>query len=141
MRPKVLAKSSNYKTQNLIISKIKDLIIYKNLEPGDKLPSERVLAEKFGVSRRNLKQAIAKLEFYELVKSIPQSGTILANIGQIALIGILENILELKEDDFESLVETRIWLELKTAELAAERRTKKDLKHIEKNLISIEKKL
>jgi len=141
MRPKVLAKSSNYKTQNLIISKIKDLIIYKNLEPGDKLPSERVLAEKFGVSRRNLKQAIAKLEFYELVKSMPQSGTILADIGQIALIGILENILELKEDDFESLVETRIWLELKTAELAAERRTKKDLKHIEKNLMSIEKKL
>lgn len=136
----MLLQSDHNETQRLIISKIRDLISYKNLEPGDKLPSERVLAEKLGVSRRNIKEAIAKLEFYELVKSIPQSGTILANIGQIALLGILENILTLEEDNFKSLVEARMLLELKTAQLAAENRTKKELKQIEQKLNQYKKK-
>ena len=131
MKSRVLAKISNHEIQNLVITQIRDLIIRENLGRGDKLPSERVLSEKFGVSRRNIKETIAKLEFYKLLKSVPQSGTFLANIGQVALIGIIENILELKEDDFKSLVETRIILELKTVELAAERRTEKDLKQIE----------
>lgn len=134
MKSKAFEKISNQETQSLIISKIKDLIIHKNLEPGDKLPAERILSEKFGVSRKNIREAITKLSFYELVKSIPQSGTILANVNQIALIGIIDNILELKEDDFKSLVETRILLELKTAELAAERRTEEGLNHIEQKL-------
>jgi len=64
----------------------------------------------------------------------------LANIGQIALLGIIENILTLKEDTFKSLVETRILLELKTARLAAEKRTKKDLKQIEIKLNKYKKK-
>ncbi len=76
MNLEILTKSENHKIQNLIISKIRDLITHKNLEQGDKLPSERVLSEKFGVSRRNVREAIEKLEFYELVKSIPQSGTL-----------------------------------------------------------------
>lgn len=140
MNSKTLTKISNQEIQNLIIAQIRDLIIFKNLEPGDKLPAERVLSERFGVSRRNLKEAIKKLEFHELVKSFPQSGTFLANIGQTALIDIIENILELNEDDFDSLVETRILLELKTAELAAERRTKKDLKQIKNKLENYRKK-
>ena len=138
---KYLYKMDNEHIHNLIIFKIRDLILHKNLEPGDKLPSERVLAEKFDVTRKNVKEAISKLALYGLVKSIPQSGTILANIGQTALVGIIENILELKKDDFKSLVETRILLELKTAELAAKKRTKKDLKEIEKRLNKFSKKL
>ena len=130
----------NQEAQNLIISKIKDLISRKNLEPGDKLPSERVLSEKFKVSRRNVREAIKKLEFYELVKSIPQTGTFIANIGQIALDGIIEDILGLKEHDFESLVETRMLLELKTARLAAERRTNEDLARIEEKLNNYKEK-
>lgn len=120
--------------QNMVISKIRDLINYKNLEPGDKLPSERKLSDKFDVSRRNVREAIEKLEFYELVKSIPQSGTFIANIGQIALNGIIDDILRLKKHDFKSLVETRILLEVKAVGLAAKRRTIEDLELIEATL-------
>lgn len=114
-----------------IISNIRDLINYKNLEPGDKLPSERVLAEKFDVSRRNIREAIETLEFYELLKSIPQSGTFVANIGQVALNGMINDILRLKKHDFKSLVETRLLLESRAVELAAQRRTEADLNLIE----------
>lgn len=130
----VQVKIDNHEIQNHIISKIKDLIKDKNMEFGDKLPSERVLSEKFNASRRNIREAIRKLEFYDLVISIPQSGTFIANIGQIALNGIIEDLLRLKKQDYNSLIETRIFLELKLAGLAAERRTEEDLKLIEEKL-------
>ena len=131
MRLEVLTKNENQVIQKEIISKIRDLINYKNLEPGDKLPSERMMSEKFGVSRNNVREAIQTLEFYGLLKSIPQSGTFVANIGVIALNGMIEDILRLEEQDFKSLVETRIMLELKTVRLAALRRTEEDLQEIE----------
>jgi len=127
MKIETLTKAENRTAQKEIVSKIRDLINYKNLEPGDKLPSERMLSDKFGVSRSNLREAIQRLEFYGLLKSIPQSGTFIADIGPIAMKGMLEDILSLEDPDFKSLVETRILLELKTARLAALRRTEEDL--------------
>ncbi|WP_299780585.1 FadR/GntR family transcriptional regulator [uncultured Formosa sp.] len=127
-------KSYNQEVLNSIISKIRDLINYKNLELGDKLPSERMLSEKFGVSRSVVREAIQKLEFYGLLESIPQSGTFVANIGTIGMNGMIDSISRLKSPDFKSLVETRILLELKTAGFAASRRTDRDLIQIKNAL-------
>lgn len=138
---KIEAITLSQEIQNDIIGKIRDLINYKNLEPGDKLPSERMLAEKFEVTRSNVRDAIQKLEFYGLLKSIPQSGTFVANIGVIALNGMIEDILRLDNPDFKSLVETRILLELKTASLAATRRTEQDLEHMKETLDAFNKKV
>jgi GntR family transcriptional repressor for pyruvate dehydrogenase complex len=141
MKLDVIAKNENQKIQNEIISKIRDLINYKNLEPGDKLPSERMLSEKFGVSRSNVREAIQTLEFYGLLKSKPQSGTFVADIGQVAMNGMMEDILRLQEPDFKSLVETRILLELKTCRLAALRRTDENLEEIKEALNAYESKV
>ena len=127
MKVETLTKVESKTLQKEIISKIRDLINYKNLEPGDKLPSERMLSEKFGVSRSNLREAIQRLEFYGLLKSRPQSGTFIADIGPIAMKGMLNDILGLEAPEFKCLVETRILLELKTVRLAALRRTEEDL--------------
>ncbi|WP_282134236.1 FadR/GntR family transcriptional regulator [Seonamhaeicola maritimus] len=141
MKLEVVTANDNKEIQNSIIAKIRDLINYKNLEPGDKLPSERMLAEKFEVTRSNVRDAIQKLEFYGLLKSRPQSGTFVANIGVTALNGMIEDILRLDEPDFKSLVETRILLELKTAGLAASRRTEADLEHMKETLDAYSKKV
>lgn len=141
MKIEAISVSNNQLVQNAIIANIRDLINYKNLEPGDKLPSERMLAEKFGVTRSNVRDAIQKLEFYGLLKSIPQSGTFVENIGVIALNGMIEYILGLDEPDFKSLVETRILLELKTVRLASLRRTEKDLERIKESLDAYESKV
>ncbi|GAA4272565.1 FadR/GntR family transcriptional regulator [Aquimarina gracilis] len=134
MKLEILTKNENRDIQKKIIEKIRDLINYKNLEPGDKLPSERTLSEKFEVSRGNIREAIQKLEFYGLLESIPQSGTFVANIGVIAMNGMIDDILRLEDPDFKSLVETRILLELKTARLAALRRTNEDLEAMKEAL-------
>ena len=128
MKVEILTKNdSNRNIQQGIISKLRDYIEYKNLEPGDKLPSERMLSERFQVSRSSIREAIQKLEFFGILKSRPQSGTFVANIGRVAMSGMLDEILRLEDPDFKSLVETRILLELKTVRLASLRRTDQDL--------------
>lgn len=142
MKLEILAKTeNNLDVQKSIISKIGELINFKNLEPGDKLPSERMLSEKFGVTRSNVREAIQKLEFYGILDSIPQSGTFVANIGVIAMNGMIEDILRLEDPDFKALVETRILLELKTVRLAALRRSDEDLEKIKAALDAYSKKV
>ncbi|MCF7560618.1 FadR family transcriptional regulator [Sabulilitoribacter multivorans] len=131
---------NNQDTKSVIIDKIRELINYKNLEPGDKLPSERMLSDKFDVSRSVVREAIQKLEFYGILKSIPQSGTFVANIGVVAMNGMIDDILSLEEPDFKSLVETRILFELKTVRLAALRRSEEDLKNIKHALDAYKEK-
>lgn len=140
MKLETLIINDNQSIHNAIIDKIRELINYKNLEPGDKLPSERMLSEKFGVTRSNVREAIQKLEFYGILKSIPQSGTFIANIGAVAINGMVDDILRLEDPDFKSLVETRILLELKTVKLASLRRSEDDLKHIKEALDAYKKK-
>lgn len=134
MKLEVVNRKDNKDSLNAIIAKIREYINYKNLEPQDKLPSERMLSEKFGVSRGSVRDAIQKLEFYGILKSIPQSGTFVADIGKIAINGIIDDLLRLEKSDFKSLVETRILLELKTVRLAATRRTEEDLVNIKNAL-------
>jgi GntR family transcriptional repressor for pyruvate dehydrogenase complex len=127
-------------TRNKIIERIREYITFKNLEPGDKLPSERMLSERFEVSRNNIREAIQTLEFYGILESKPQSGTYLADIGGVAVNGMISDILQLDDPDFKSLVETRILLELKIVKLAALRRTEDQLNHIAEALEAYIKK-
>ena len=124
-----------------IITLLKELINSKNLEPGDKLPSERILSEKFKISRNNLREALETLEYFGLVKSIPQSGTFIADIGVTALNGMIDDILGLPAPSFKNLVEARIFLELKGVKLAALNRTVDDLIHMENSLAEYSEKV
>lgn len=141
MKLEILTKSENNSTQRKIISELRDYIVFKNLEPGDKIPSERMLAERFKVSRSNIREAIQRLEFFGILKSKPQSGTFVADIGRVAMRGMLDDILRLEDPDFKSLVETRILLELKLVQLASERRTEEDLQEMKSALEAYEEKV
>jgi GntR family transcriptional repressor for pyruvate dehydrogenase complex len=120
------------KLSDKIIEQIKTLISSGKLKAGDRLPSERKLSETFNVGRMHVRDALQKLEFYGIVKTLPQSGTVVAGLGIVALEGIITDILELRDTDFLAMSETRIILEAKAADFAAERATSADLEKIEK---------
>lgn len=124
-----------------IISQIRNLISSGQLNPGDKLPSERKLAEKLGVGRTQIRDAIAKLEFYGILKTMPQSGTVVAGIGIAALEGLITDVLKLEASDFGDLVETRVLLETQAASMAAMRRTTADIVNMKNALDAYEKKI
>ena len=124
-----------------IIRQIRELITSGQLNSGDRLPPERKLAERLGVGRSNVRDAIKKLEFYGILKTVPQSGTIVAGIGIIALEGLISDVLKIENSDFASLVETRVLMETESAKFAAIRRTDQDIKDIKEALEAYENKV
>lgn len=140
MKISLIDQQANKILQNEVISKIRDLINKRNLERGDKLPSERMMSEKFEVKRNHVREAIRKLEFYGVVKSVSQSGTMLA-IGLTGFNGMVDEIISLDAPSFQELVETRISLELEMVGLAAQRRTNHDLEKIKDALEAFKIKL
>lgn len=129
------------KPSDLIIRQIRELIGAGKLQPGDKLPSETALARKFDVKRSIVRDALKKLEFYGILRTIPQSGTIIANLGPQALEGLLSNILNLEKSDYESLNDTRLVLEAHAAALAASRADDKMIRELEEMNHIYEKKV
>jgi GntR family transcriptional repressor for pyruvate dehydrogenase complex len=113
-----------------IISQLKQLITSGQLKPGDRLPSERLLSERFGVGRSYVREAIMKLEFYGLLKTSPQSGTYVAGYGIKILDTMITDIIKINKNDFGALIEARYLMEINSAKLAAERRSEKDITEI-----------
>lgn len=124
-----------------IIRQIRGLITSGQLKPGDKLPPERKLAERLGVGRTNVRDALRKLEFYGILRTLPQSGTIVAGMGITALEGLISDVLKIENNDFASLVETRLMLETNAAMLAAERRTEEDIENLNNALSAYERRV
>jgi GntR family transcriptional regulator, phosphonate transport system regulatory protein len=69
---------SGYSTWRLIAEELRREIIGAALAPGAKLPSEGELAERFGVHRNTVRQAVAALAAEHLVVSRRGSGTFIA---------------------------------------------------------------
>lgn len=124
-----------------IIRQLKHLIVSGQLKPGDRLPAERVLSERFGVGRSYVREAILKLEFYGLLKINPQSGTYVSGLSIKVIDSLITDIINFNKEDFSALVEARYYLERDAIRLAAERRTDEDLVIIEKAMYDYEAKV
>jgi GntR family transcriptional repressor for pyruvate dehydrogenase complex len=74
--------SRNGKLSEAVAKRIVDDIAEQHLEPGAKLPSERVMLERFGVSRGTLREALRILEVHGLlvIRSGPRGGPIVAEM-------------------------------------------------------------
>jgi GntR family transcriptional repressor for pyruvate dehydrogenase complex len=108
------------KPSDIILRQIRELIVSGIFKPDERLPSERELAERFGVGRGHVREAIKRLDFYGILKTGPQSGTYVAGLGVRAAEGLFTNILNLEKGDFASLMDTRDILERHAALLAAQ---------------------
>ncbi|PPK94437.1 MULTISPECIES: FadR/GntR family transcriptional regulator [Nonlabens] len=124
-----------------VMNKIKALIEKHQLEVGDKLPSERKLSEKLSVSRNQIRAAIQKLEFYGIIKTMPQSGSVITGIGMPSINSMMTDILDLELPDFRSLVETRVIIETQAIKLAAVRRSEESLKELEEAQLDFQEKI
>ena len=99
MKISLIDTNAKKTSENSVICMIRDLINSKNLERGDKLPSERIMSEKFDIKRNHIREAIRKLEFYGIIKSMSQSCTIL-NIGLTGFNGMVDEIISLNTPTF-----------------------------------------
>lgn len=115
---------------DVVITRLKEMINSGVLKPGDKLPAERKMATDFGVGRTQIREALHKLEFYGIIKTLPQSGSVLNGLDLTTLNGLISDVIDLQQYDFYSLVETRLVLEETAVRLCAERRTDDDIEKL-----------
>lgn len=126
--PEALSRLTRAKLYEQVVERIKAHAEESGLRTGDKLPSERDLAERLGVSRASVKQAIVVLEVQGLLESRHGGGTYLrADHLEV------ETVAELvaRRSRLPEVLEAREALETKLAELAALRRSEADLAAID----------
>ncbi|MEV6419373.1 FadR/GntR family transcriptional regulator [Streptomyces sp. NPDC051662] len=107
-----------------VLDRLRSYVSEGDLGVGDRLPPERELAQRLGVSRASVKQAIVVLEVQGLVEVRHGGGTYLTRAGLDP--EPVERLVERKRR-LPDVLEAREALETKLAELAAERRTDLDL--------------
>jgi len=111
-----------------IIRQVKMLITDGQLQPGDKLFSERELAEKLNVSRASVREAFSALEMMGIIKIKPGEGSFVRQVSFDSLIEPLSFMLQLEIDDMFELLEARKVLEVAAVGMAAHRATDEDIK-------------
>ncbi|MGB9868152.1 MAG: FadR/GntR family transcriptional regulator [Bacillota bacterium] len=114
-----------------IVQQVKDLIANGVLRPGDKLISERELADKLRVSRASVREALSVLESMGIIESRPGEGTFVRDTTADAIIEPLAVMVVKDRDTGFALLEVRRILEVEGAALAATRATDEDLQKIE----------
>jgi GntR family transcriptional repressor for pyruvate dehydrogenase complex len=105
-----------------VTRRLLDYLISGKVRPGERLPSERQLAETLGVGRSHVRQAIKSLTVLGLVDVRQGDGTYLKRTDSPLLPLAIEWGLMLGAKHSQDLVEARSELEVLVAGLAAERR-------------------
>lgn len=119
-----------------VAGQISTWIADNGLQAGDRLPPERELAQRLGVSRATLSQALVALEVVGVVEVRHGDGTVVTARQQQST-RIVEAIRS-HADRLPEVIETRDALETKIAALAAVRRTDDDLARIDDALAAME---
>jgi GntR family transcriptional repressor for pyruvate dehydrogenase complex len=123
------------------VAKQIERLILKKLQPGDKLPSERDLAETLGVSRSSIRDAIRSLELMGMVEPRQGAGTIVLQISSDSLVNPLANARKRKEELVGELLDFRKMLEPSLASRAATRVAPEELAEMEEILKRQDEKL
>ena len=110
-----------------ITRRLLDYLLSGTIEPGDRMPSERKLAEALGVGRSIVRQAIKSLTVLGLIDVRQGDGTYLRRTDSPFLPVAIEWGLLLGVKRVTDLVEARHYLEVVIAGLAAERRGEAEL--------------
>lgn len=103
--------------------KVKQMIISKKLEPGQKIVQEQ-LADKLGISRTPLRAALQMLEAESLIESIPRRGVV---------------VRQFSDDEIIEIYDCRIALEGTAVRLFAEKASQNEIDRLHKLLSDFDK--
>ncbi|WP_084959404.1 FadR/GntR family transcriptional regulator [Thermoactinospora rubra] len=81
------------------IGKIKQMILSGELAPGDRLPKEADLAERLGLSRNSLREAVRALALINVLDVRQGDGTYVTSLEPRLLLETLSFVLDLHRDD------------------------------------------
>lgn len=127
MKPMDLTPIDRISVKEQVLQQLKQYIVSGSVLPGEKLPSERELAERLGIGRTSVREALKVLEAVGVIESRVGDGTfITANVGASIGRAIGLSLLTWGGAIVE-ILEARRMIESEAAHVAAERATVDDL--------------
>ena len=143
MEPLAITSIKGPRAFEEIVAQLRDAIYSGRLKPGDKLPSERELANQFEASRVTVREAIRSLEHagFVAIKRGYSGGAYILDPDPKPFKNSLSTFLRLRKATIGDLTEARLLLETRVAGLAALRATEEDLRKLEEVIRQHEKTL
>lgn len=125
-----------------VADELRSMIVFGELRPGDRLPSEGELTTRMAVSRGTLREALRVLSTQKLLTSVRGvgGGTFIAEPSTDDMIDYLETSLSLLSRNRVSvgqLLQVRAMLEVPAAGLAAKQRTQADLERLAATVVVV----
>ena len=123
-----------------VLDQLRQFIESKNMQPGERLPSERTLAQEFRVGRPSVREAIKALQILDVLDSRHGDGTYIKS--RVGLAGGWPSQVDLDERNIDliELLEVRKMIEPAAAALSAARRNEKHLGAMEAEVVAQEKR-
>ncbi|WP_339060135.1 FadR/GntR family transcriptional regulator [Tepidibacillus marianensis] len=137
----MLDDTKNRKLYQEVLVQINEIIKEDNLEVGDRLPSERELAERLNVGRSSVREALRALELLGLISTRQGEGTFIEESSSHHLVQILAFFILRDQKSKRDLLEMRKMIEMDAIRLAAERITKEQIQKIERLLDETEHRI
>jgi GntR family transcriptional regulator, transcriptional repressor for pyruvate dehydrogenase complex len=113
-----------------IVDQIQDQVVSGELRPGDRLPAERELAERFGVSRTAVREAIKSLAERGIIEVLVGRGTFVRSVPIEHVVESMLLLLRERRAASAHVDEVRALLDIEVARLAARHRTPEDVERL-----------
>ncbi|MBF0235091.1 MAG: FadR family transcriptional regulator [Desulfamplus sp.] len=123
-----------------VFDQIRELIYRGELKPGEKLMTERELAEAMKVSRTTIRDAVQRLVAMGLIVQKQGQGTFV-KIYDSDEQSPLAKAMQAQDASIEDLLEVRMGLECNAAALAAMRAGEKDINAMEHSIEEMKKEI
>ena len=113
-----------------VYNQLLEMIIRKELKPGDRLPSEMALCDQMGVSRNTLRAALNKLDALGFTVSRQGGGTYVKEVDSDVYLNFFVPALLTHNVDLLEVMQFRKGIEVEAARLAAANATDEDIEEL-----------
>jgi DNA-binding FadR family transcriptional regulator len=136
------AQAQPLRVGNRMLEQIRLKLSTGELVPGDKLPSERDLAEQLGVGRNAVRESLRVLEANGVltIRKGHTGGAFITNGDLSATVSGLGDVLRLRGGQVSEISEVRLWMGEVVARAACERRTPQDIERLHASLERVEQR-
>jgi DNA-binding FadR family transcriptional regulator len=119
-----------------VCDRIREQLMNGELEPGDRLPGDRELAERFGIGRAAARDALRSLEVSGVVEARKgiSGGFYIRNAISTGLAQTVQDMVSLAQASIESVTEARIEITCVATRLACARATAEEFDAIQKDI-------
>lgn len=127
------AQGQSDRAMDLILKTIKD----NNMQPGDRLPSEREMSERFCIGRQSIREAIKVLSMMNILEVRKQGGTFVSKSDSSSRYDYFKFYLQSGQISMSEIFETRMILEVECIAQAAKNITQEQLEMIRQSITNV----